>query len=565
MSFELVTDHLLTWMILVPATASLALLATEAFGGLPQIAWRVVGLASALVNMGLGILVYANFDPTHTGFHLVDYAPWIVEYGIHYYVGVDGISLPLVLLTVFLVPVSMCASWKQIERSPRAFVFFLLVLESAMVGVFSSLNLFQFYFYLEVTLVPMYFLIGVWGEGRRGEAAVRFFIFSTLGSVLLLLAISTVAYLGFVQTGIWTFDLVSSPWGEAPGLLEIEIATSAVSASMSDVGRAVPWWQTQYWLFTAFALAFAIRVPLVPFHGWLPDAQVEAPTVVSVLLAGIVVKFGAYGFLRFALPLFPVAALDWTPAILTLSVAGILYGSLVALVQQDLKRLVAYASLAQMGFVVLGIFAKNLQGLNGSVLQMVNHGLSTGALFILVGMLEDRRGTREISELGGIARSMPVFAFFFVLVGLSSIGMPLLNGFVGEFLVLLGAFRASPAHAVAATTGGVFAAIYMLWMLRRVLLGPVEKAENRKLIDLDWREKGVLLALCIPIVAIGVYPSPLLRRIEPSASDLLQQIETRQFLPLPTPALAPTAMAEIRIDLGDLSDPVDSTDSKELR
>jgi NADH-quinone oxidoreductase subunit M len=518
MSFELVTNHLLTWMILVPAVASLALLATEAFGGLPPIAWRAVGLATALVNLGLGGLLYTHFDPTRTGYHLVDYAPWIVEYGIHYYVGIDGISLPMVLLTVFLVPVSMVASWSQVERAPRSFVFFLLVLESAMVGAFSSLNLFQFYVYLEVMLVPMYFLIGVWGEERRIEAAVRFFIFSMLGSVLMLLAILALAYLGFQQLGVWTFDLVPSPWSTAPGLLEIQ------------VGNAGPWWQTQFWLFAAFALAFAIRILLVPFHGWLPAAQVESPTAGSVLLAGVFLKVGAYALLRFALPLFPVAALEWTPFILSLSVVGILYGSLLALVQEDIKRLVAYGSLAQLGFVVLGIFAKNLQGMNGSVLQMVNHGLSTGALFILVGMLQERRGTREISELGGIARPMPIFAFFFVLVGLSSIGMPPLNGFVGELLILLGAFRASPTHAALATTGVVFAAAYMLWMLRRVLLGPIENAENRKLIDLDWREKSVLVALCIPIVAIGIYPSPLLRRIEPSVSDLLQQIETRQTI-----------------------------------
>jgi NADH-quinone oxidoreductase subunit M len=518
MPFELVTDHLLSWMIVLPALVALGLLATEAFGGLPEIAWRSVGLAGALANLALGALLYFGFDPTRTGFHLVDYAPWVTEYGIHYYVGVDGISLPLVLLAVFLVPVAMCASWDQVDRSVRSFVFFLLVLESALVGAFCSLNLFQFFVYMEVMIIPMLFLIGIWGESRRVEAAVRFFVFWTLGSVPMLLGMLVLAYLGFQQTGLWTFDLISSPWSEVPGLLEIEVGTTGI------------WWQTQFWLFGAFALAFCMKTPLVPFHGWLPAAQVEAPTPGAVLLAGVVLKVGAYGLLRFALPLFPIAAVEWTPLILTLAVVGIVYGSLLALVQDDVKRLVAYATLAQMGFIVLGIFSRNLQGMNGGVLQMLNHGLYTAALFILVGMLQDRRGTREVSALGGVARPMPILAFFFVLVALASIGMPFLNGFVGELLVLLGAFRASPVHAVVATLGVVLAAVYIFWMLRNVLFGPVDNAENLKLIDLDWREKAVLIALCIPIVGIGVYPSPLLRRIEPSVSDLLQQIEMRQAI-----------------------------------
>ncbi len=516
MLLDLVTDHLITWMILVPGVSALALLTTEAFGGLPRLAWRVVGLASATANLALGVLLYATFDPTRTGFQRVDYVPWIPDYGIHYYVGVDGISLPLVLLTVFLVPIVLVACSRQIEHAPRAFVFVALLLESYLLGAFTSLNLFQFYLYAEGLLVPTYLMIGVWGAAGRIQASLKLFVLTALGSVLLLLAMLTVAQLGYLQTGVLTFDLVTPPWGPARGLVELELPMEG------------PWWQTQHGLFAAFALAFAIKVPLVPFHAWLPDAQVEAPTAGSVLVAALLLEIGAYGFLRFALPLFPEAALLWTPGILTLCVVGIVYGSLLACAQTDLKRIVAYTAIVQLGFAVLGIFAQNLQGLNGSVLQLASHGLAIGGLFLLVGMLDARRGTRELAALGGIARAMPSYAFFLVLVALSGVGVPFLAGFVGEFLILLGAFRASPWHASFATLGFLLAALYTIRMLSRVLFGPAEDTENRKLIDLDWREKGVLIAICLPLVGIGLYPSPLLRRIEPSVSDLLQQIEIRQ-------------------------------------
>jgi len=516
MPFDVITDHLITWMVLVPAITALALLATEGFGGLPRAAWRFMGLVSTTATLWLGVLLFSRFEPTRTGFQLVDYVPWIPEFGIHYYVGVDGISLPLVLLTAFLVPVALLASRRQIEHSHRSFVFFTLLLESSLLGALTSLNLFQFYGYWAGMLVPLCFIIGVWGGEARAHAAVKFAVMTALGSLLMLLAMLVVCHLGYLQTGIWTFDLAAPPWGHTPGLLEVEIATGGI------------WWQTQHWLFAGFALAFAIMVPLVPFHTWLPDAHVEAPTAGAVLLSGVLLKLGAYGFLRFALPLFPVAAVEWTPVILTLAAVGIVYASLLALVQSDIKRLVAYASIAHLGFVMLGIFALNLQGMNGGVLQMTSHGLFSGGLFLLVGMLEERLGTRQLEELGGIARPMPIYAFFFVLIGFASIGLPVLAGFVGEFLILLGAFRASPWHAVAATLGVLLSTLYMILLVRRLLFGPVANAEIRKLIDLDWREKGMLVALCIPIVVIGVYPAPLLRRIEPSVSDLLQQVEIRQ-------------------------------------
>jgi NADH-quinone oxidoreductase subunit M len=338
------------------------------------------------------------------------------------------------------------------------------------------------------------------------------------------------------QTGTYTFDFVAPPGSHAPALLDTVIPVTGI------------WWQTQFWLFGAFALAFAIKVPMVPLHTWLPDAHVEAPTAGSVVLAGVLLKMGTYGFLRFALPLFPAAVADWTPTVLVLSVIGIVYGSLVAMVQEDIKKLVAYSSVAHLGFVMLGMFALNVQGASGSVLQMINHGLSTGALFLLVGMLYERRHTRLVTAFGGVAKPMPVYAFFFGLVTMSSIGLPMLNGFVGEFLILLGAFLTHPWYAVVAASGVVLAAAYMLWMFRRVMFGPVDNPENRKLIDLDLREKAVLVAITIPIVWIGVNPDPLLRRVEPSVSALLQDVYARaaQAGSAPSPATPVAIAAEVR-------------------
>jgi len=512
-------DNLLTLVTFLPLATGLALLAAgtiaRALGseGLPPIAWRVVALGSTLATFAISLRLFSGFDPTATGFQFVEYVPWLPDYGIHYFVGIDGISLVLVLLTTFLMPIVIAASWNDIGRSVRSYVFFMLFLETGMLGAFITLNLFAFYVFWELMLVPMYFIIGIWGGPRRVYAAVKFFLFTMAGSLFMLVAILVVYYLHYQQTGMLTLDLVPAPGSAGAGLLATVIPTSGI------------WWQTQFWLFAAFALAFAIKVPMVPLHTWLPDAHVEAPTAGSVVLAGVLLKMGTYGFLRFALPLFPAAAIEWTPALLTISVIGIVYGSLVAMVQQDIKKLVAYSSVAHLGFVMLGMFALNVQGLSGSVLQMVNHGLSTGALFLLVGMLYERRHTRQISDFGGVARPMPVYAAFFGIVTMSSIGLPMLNGFVGEFLILLGTFLAAPWMAVFATSGVVLAAAYMLWMYRRVMFGPVDKEENRSLIDLDLREKLVMLAVVIPIVWIGLYPEALLRRIEPSVIELIEQVE----------------------------------------
>ncbi len=513
-------SNLLTILTFLPlATGVVLLVASVLLGsrGLPAAVWRGAGLAGTLVTFLLSVQLFLAFDATRTGFQFVEHAQWIPAYGVNYFVGIDGISLLLVVMTAFLMPVVLIASWTDVSRSVGSYVFFMLFLETGMIGTFVALNVFQFYLFWELMLIPMYFIIGVWGGPRRIYAAMKFFLFTMFGSLLMLVAMLVVYYLHYEQTGALNFDLVPVPGGEGPALLDTAIPLA---------GDGV-WWRTQGWLFAAFALAFAIKVPLVPVHTWLPDAHVEAPTAGSVVLAGVLLKMGTYGFLRFAMPLFPNAAVSFTPWILGLSLVGIVYGSLVAMVQDDIKKLVAYSSVAHLGFVMLGMFAFNVPGVNGSVLQMVNHGISTGALFLLVGMLYERRHTRLIADYGGIAKPMPVFAAFFGVVTMSSIGLPMLNGFVGEFLILLGTFLANPVVGAIATSGVVLAAAYMLWMFRRVMFGPVVHAENRSLIDLGLREKVVMIAMVVPILSIGVYPDTFLRRIEPSVMELLRQVEER--------------------------------------
>jgi NADH-quinone oxidoreductase subunit M len=530
----LLDDYMISWVVFLPFGSAVLLLVASWFtgfllrsGGLPPVVWQVGALAGSSVAFLLSLVgLWGRFDPEETGYQLVERVPWVPEYGIHYFVGVDGISLVLVLLTTFLMPIVLLASWREIERSSRSYVFFMLSLETAMLGTFVSLNLFQFYVLWEIMLVPMYFIIGIWGGPRRVYAATKFFLFTLAGSLPMLVAMVVLYRLNYEQGGALAFDLVGLDGVDAPGIPLLETRVPVAS------GEGVPWWSTQPALFAAFALAFGVKVPVVPLHTWLPDAHVEAPTGGSVILAGVLLKMGAYGFLRFALPLFPEAVRDFVPWMFALALAGIVYGSLVAMMQQDVKKLVAYSSVAHLGFVMLGIFALNLQGLTGAVLQMLNHGLSTGALFVLVGFIYTRRHTRQIGDFGGLARPMPVYAALFGIVVMSSIGLPALNGFVGEFLILLGAFGASPTAAVIATSGVVLAAAYMLWMYRRVMFGPLDKPENRGLIDLDLRERVVLVLLVIPIVWIGIYPDPLLRRIEPSVSVLLQEMQMREAKPV---------------------------------
>jgi len=462
---------------------------------------RWIALITTSVTLILALFMYAGFQGDSAAMQFVERHVWHAGVGIEYLLGVDGISLLLVVLTALLGPICVLACWTDIEQHLKEFLICLLLLETAMLGVFCALDLFLFYVFWEVMLIPMALLILVWGNPRRRVyAAVKFFIYTMAGSVFMLVGILVLYFHQVEATGVYSFSLLQMQQLALPGRLQI-------------------------WLFLAFALAFAIKVPMFPFHTWLPDAHTEAPTVGSVILAGVLLKMGTYGFLRFNLPLFPEASATFTPLMVTLALIGIIYGAFMCLVQTDLKRLIAFSSVSHLGFVMLGIFAMNRQGLQGSVLQMVNHGLSTGALFLLVGMLYERRHTRMIADFGGLSKPLPVFATCFMIATLASIGLPGLNGFVGEFLILLGAFKARPLWAVLGASGVILAAWYMLWMFQRVMFGPVTRSENAGLRDLNRRELGLLVPVLALIVWIGVYPTPLLHKMETSVAALVTRIE----------------------------------------
>ncbi|MBW1951645.1 MAG: NADH-quinone oxidoreductase subunit M [Deltaproteobacteria bacterium] len=426
---------------------------------------------------------------------------WFPSYGISYYIGIDGISLLLVLLTTFLTPICVMACWQDIQDKVKEFMICLLFLETGMIGVFCALDLFLFYIFWEVMLIPMYLLIGVWGApARRIYAAVKFFLFTMFGSLLMLVAILVLYFYHHKVTGVYTFDL------------------------LKIYGLQVPF-QMQFWMFLAFALAFAIKVPMFPFHTWLPDAHTEAPTVGSVMLAAVLLKMGTYGFLRFNMPLFPEAAWYFVPLFSVLAIIGIIYGALVCMMQLDLKRLIAFSSVSHLGFVMLGLFTYNMAGVQGGIIQMINHGLSTGALFLIVGIIYERRHTRLIAEFGGLSTPMPVYAAIFMIVALSSIGLPGLNGFVGEFLILLGAFKVNKIYAILGASGVIFAACYMLWMFQRVMFGVVTNEKNRNLPDLSLREIAYLTPLLVFIVWIGVYPNTFLDKTKASTENFVAQME----------------------------------------
>jgi len=436
------------------------------------------------------------------GWRLVERRAWVPGIGAEYYLGMDGISMLLVLLTTVMTVVAVLGAFGAVRERTREFYALLLALETGMVGTFLALDLLLFYVFWEAMLIPMYLLIGVWGGPRRSYAAVKFFLYKMFGSVLMLVAILSLYFMQKALTGVPTFAL--------DAFYAMPIAPA-----------------TQLWLFLAFALAFAIKVPMFPFHTWLPAAHVEAPTAGSVILAAVRLKMGTYGFVRFALPLFPSAAATCTPWIVALALIGIVYGALVSMVQPDLKKLVAYSSVSHLGFCMLGLFAMNPQGYAGSLLQMLNHGVSTGALFLLVGVVYERRHTRLIADFGGLWKPMPVYAAIFLVVTLSSIGLPGTNGFVGEFLVLLGSFRANLWWAVIATTGVILSACYMLWMFQRVVFGPVTHEENRGLADLSLRERLVFAPLLVLIFWMGVMPQPFLDRMQPSLDHMLTMGQRR--------------------------------------
>ena len=462
---------------------------------------KAVALVTTLATAAVGVYLLVNFDYDQSDkLQFVTDRSWIEVINSRYHIGIDGISLPLLMLSMLITVLCVIYSWDHFPEphNPKAFLALMLILETGMNGTFVAQDLILFFVFFEVVLLPMYFMIGVWGGPNRQYAAIKFFLFTLFGSALMILG-----FLALYFKGGNTFDI--------PELI----------ANASDIASG-----TQMLIFGGLFIGFAIKVPMFPFHTWLPDAHTEAPTAGSVILAGVLLKMGTYGLLRFGLFLFPKAAVDLAPLLLTLAVIGIIYGALVATMQKDLKRLVAYSSVAHLGFIVLGTFAFTSQGLSGGVLQMVNHGLSTGALFLLVGMIYDRRHTRLISELRGLQKPAPVLAAVFMVVMLSSIGLPGLNGFVGEFLVLIGTFVTRRWFAVVAAAGVILAAIYLLWAYQRVFHGAPDEA-NASIPDMTWRERATMAPLVLLIVLLGVYPKPVLDRINPSVDRLLDHVEQR--------------------------------------
>jgi NADH-quinone oxidoreductase subunit M len=472
---------------------------------------KVTALATSLVTFAVSVPLFTRFDASLSAYQFVEQRAWMPTLGVSYHLGVDGISLLLVLLTTFLMPLVLLSSWHSIERRWKEFAITMLLLETGMLGVFVALDLFLFYIFWEAMLVPMYLIIGIWGGPNRVYAAVKFILYTLTGSLLMLVAILALYFINGAATGAYTFDL------------------PVLARYVLPAGRA------QNLMFLAFALAFAIKVPMWPFHTWLPDAHTEAPTPGSVILAGVLLKMGTYGFLRFCLPLFPQATMTFAPWMFALAVIGIIYGAWVSTVQADMKKLVAYSSVSHLGFVVLGLFTLNPQGMVGAIIQMVNHGLSTGALFLIVGMLYERRHTRLIAEYGGLWKIVPALSVLFLVVTFSSIGLPGLNGFVGEFLILVGAFQVHRPAAVLATTGIIFAAVYLLWMYQRVIFGDITHEENRALPDLSLREWVILVPVLACIIWIGVYPVALTGKTEASVQALIVQVQTK--------SAASTAMA----------------------
>jgi len=463
---------------------------------------RWTGLAAAVGALAVALVVFARFAPGTPALQFEEQAVWVSSVGISYHLGIDGISLPLVMLTVVIMPLSLLSSWTSITDRVKEFTVSMLALETALLGTFLSLDLVLFYVFWDAVLIPMYFIIGLWGSARRRYAAFKFILYTMAGSALMLVAI-IVLYLHSGPTGARTFDWLVLR--EAP------------------LGMPL-----QAWLFGAFALAFAIKVPVWPLHTWLPDAHTEAPTAGSVVLAAVLLKMGTYGFLRFLLPLFPEASRQFAPLLSVLAIVGILYGGAVSWAQQDMKRLVAMSSVSHLGFVTLGAFAFTVEGLQGSLLQMVNHGISTGGLFLLVGVLYDRTHSRQLHDFGGVAALMPRFAAVATIVMLSSMALPGTNGFVGEFLILLGAFRAVPTYAVFAAGGVILSAVYLLWMYQRVMHGPVSVREPARLVEMNRREMLVFVPLIALIFWIGLFPQALLARTDASVRALLQRVEARR-------------------------------------
>jgi NADH-quinone oxidoreductase subunit M len=459
---------------------------------------RTIGMFFSILTFLISLLVFYSFSSGTSSMQFVEHLSWIPEFGIQYYLGIDGISLFMVLLTTFLMPICLLSTYKAIDSKVKEFISLMLLLETSLLGVFCAIDMVLFYVFWEATLIPMYFIIGIWGGPRKIYATIKFVLYTMTGSVLMLIGIIALYFLNKNITGISTFEI-----------------TKYYGLNLT--------YMQQYWIFLAFFFGFAIKVPMFPFHTWLPDAHVEAPTAGSVILAGILLKMGTYGFLRFSIPIFPDAAKQFAHILFSLAIIGIIYGALMALAQDDIKKLVAYSSVSHLGFCMIGMFSFNNQGIAGSILQMINHGLSTGALFLIVGMIYERSHTRIIDKFGGVSKVMPIFWGFFMIVTLSSIGLPLTNGFVGEFLIILGVFKVSKISAALTATGVILGAIYMLWMFKRVMYGvPNEKVQKFK--DLDLREIIVLVPIIIMIFWIGIYPDTFLSRMQESINMVLSYL-----------------------------------------
>lgn len=488
----------LTLLLLVPFAGSLAvLLIPRAMKGIHQ----YVALGIALLTLLLSMVLLAVFPYGQQGFHCGVVLSWVPSLGIDYRVGIDGLSLVLVVLTALLSTLVIPASFSSIKKNEKEFYFFLLLLETGVLGTFVALDLFLFYFFWELMLIPMYFLIGIWGGEQRIYASIKFFIYTAVGSVIMLLVI------------FYLYFQASAQHGTAPSFYFANFINLTLAPA------------TQKWLFWGFIVAFLIKTPVFPFHSWLPFAYPQAPTAATVILAGVMMKTGIYAILRFAVPIFPQAVVQYTPVLLLLAIIGVLYGAMLAMIQGDIKKLIAYSSFSHAGMLFAGLLAWNIQGLEGGIIQMINHGLSTGALFLLVGIIYERRNTYELSEFGGLAKVMPVYATIFMIIMLSSIGLPGLNGFIGEFLILSGLMGYSVIWASIAALGVILGAVYMLRLYRCMFFGEVDKAVNQNLHDINGREYYLLLPIVILCFVIGVYPYPIQKTIEPSVAKIIEYVQ----------------------------------------
>lgn len=496
-------EHILSILIFFPIIFSIPILF---FKKESEKLIKIYSVIISLLVFLISLYLYFGFNPDNPEFQFVEKTPWIIFLNSYYKVGIDGLSLLLILLTTLIMPVSILASLNSIKIRLREFYFVMLLLEGSLIGVFASLDMILFYVFWEFILIPMYFLIGIWGSENRIYATIKFFIYTMFGSLLLLIGIIWLAFQVQTVTGTVSMDIST-------------LATSSIYISLDK----------QIFLFILFSIGFLIKVPLFPFHTWLPDAHVQAPTAGSVILAALLLKMGTYGLIRFSLTLFPAAFIKLTPYIAVLAVIGIVYGALLSIVQKDMKKLVAYSSVSHLGFIVLGTFAVTQEALQGSILQMVNHGLSTGALFLIVGMIYERRHTKEISEFGGLMKVMPVFSAIFLIVALSSIGLPGLNGFVGEFLILIGSYNSPNLHSnlytIFALTAVILSAVYLLWLYQRVMLGPIENEKNRDVKDISKLELSYMLPLLLFIVWIGVHPNTFLKLTENTVKKVLVNFE----------------------------------------